>query len=98
MEEVIEVTAPKKRGRKPKSLIDALVSETKVGVEEVLSPVEGAEVLVICKDGVEYTRINPNHMVKWANDMKLDANAIPDIINRTYVQLDGFTFYTEGGV
>lgn len=72
--------------------IKNLNKETKRTRKAVAKPVDNTPVLIIKHKGIEVARINPNSLSTFAVEHKLDINACESIINRTYVNHEGYTF------
>lgn len=87
----------KTRGRKPKavSLVDSLKKETNEMNETTSRPANSGPVLVVQRNGVVVDHINPNSVELFAKKNGLDVNAVKSIIDRTYVNHEGFTFFME---
>lgn len=89
-----EKVVPVKRGRKKKeqSLVSVLSAETLKHNAVVSEPVVGSSVIVIKCHDVEVERINPVALEIWVKNAGLDYSSVQRIMNRTYVNHEGYTF------
>ena len=92
MNDEVGVTPVKKTRKKKVSLVDKLVSETTKVNTSSANPVDGAEVMIVMKNGEVVNRINPNALPLFVKEHGLDMSAVQRIINRTYVNHEGYTF------